>query len=199
MEHDLRELMTTAFTADQRDVLALRQSDQDRTSEAIDQLNTALIAAASGREAVWRRNVADALEILHQAVTTESRVSCEADGLLGDIARTQPRLRNRVRGLRHHYARLSRQIDHTLRTSWPLRVGSITVTAAWCWPASAAEIAVVSCVRWSPEMKSRTSRPRTSSRELPVRSRSARLHTVMRHVRSMPRMSAFALSSRRAW
>ena len=116
MEHYLRELMTTAFTADQRDVLALRQSDQDRTSEAIDQLNTALIAAASGREAVWRRNVADALEILHQAVTTESRACFEADGLLGDIARTQPRLRNRVRGLRHHYARLSRQIDHTLRT-----------------------------------------------------------------------------------
>ena len=68
MEHYLREAMTAAFTLEQRAALATRQADQDRTVEAVHQLNTALVAAASGREAVWRRNVADALEILHEAV-----------------------------------------------------------------------------------------------------------------------------------
>jgi hypothetical protein len=115
VEHYLRELMTSAFTASQRDALALRQSDQDCTAEAIDQLNRALLAPSCGRDAVWRRNVAEALEALDQAVTTESRSCAEADSLLSDIARTQPRLRNRVRGLRHHYGRLSDQIKHALR------------------------------------------------------------------------------------
>jgi hypothetical protein len=114
MEHYLREVMTAAFSLDQRRALAARQADQDRTVEAIDQLNAALVAAASGRTAVWRRNVADALEVLDQALTVEATARAEPDGLLSDIACTQPRLRNRVRGLRVEYDRLSRQIHRAL-------------------------------------------------------------------------------------
>ena len=90
MEHYVREVMTTAFRDEQREALAARQADQDRTVEAAGRLAAALIAAASGREAVWRRNVADALEVLDDAVATESMARGRADGLLSDIARTQP-------------------------------------------------------------------------------------------------------------
>jgi hypothetical protein len=116
MEHHLREAMTGAFTLEQRAALAARQADQDRTVEAMAHLNAALIAAASGREAVWRRNVADALETLYEAVTAESCAQGRADSLLSDIARTQPRLRNRVRRLRLDYVRLSARIELASRT-----------------------------------------------------------------------------------
>jgi hypothetical protein len=116
VEHYLREVMTTAFSDEQREALAARQADQDRTVEAAGQLAAALIAAASGREPVWRRNVADALEVLDDAVATESLARGRADGLLSDIARTQPRLRNRVRGLRREYGRLRAQIELALET-----------------------------------------------------------------------------------
>ena len=114
MEHYLREVMTDAFRHEQRRTLAEHRADQDRTVEAVRQLNAALVAAASGRTPVWRRNVADALEVLHQAVTDEAAAHLAADSLLSDIARTQPRLRNRVRGLRVEYGRLSRQIHRAL-------------------------------------------------------------------------------------
>ena len=114
MEHYLREVLTAAFTHEQRRALAARQTDQDRTVEAIDQLNAALVAAASGRAAVWRRNVADALEVLGHAVTAECAAHDDVDSLLSDIARTQRRLCNRVRGLRAEYGRLRRQIQRAL-------------------------------------------------------------------------------------
>jgi len=114
MEHYLREVMTAAFSREQRRALADRQADQDRPVEAIHQLNAALVAAASGRTPVWCRNVADALEVLDHAVTAEAAAHLEADSLFSDIARTQPRLRNRVRGLRVEYGRLSRQIHRAL-------------------------------------------------------------------------------------
>jgi len=110
VEQYLRDTVTSMFTLGQREALALRQIDLDRTVEAVEQLDRALVAAASGREAVWRRNVADALELLDQAVRAESAAHTEPDSLLSDIARTQPRLRNRVRGVRAEYGRLHRQI-----------------------------------------------------------------------------------------
>jgi len=116
MQTYLRELVTSAFSAAQRDALAIRQSDQDRTVEALHQLDAALVAAAAGRESVWRRNVADALEALAQAVTGEALAQALPDSLLSDLARTQPRLRNRVRGVRRDVARLAEQIAHALRT-----------------------------------------------------------------------------------
>jgi hypothetical protein len=115
MQNYLREVMTSAFTAEQRDALATRQTSHDRTVEALHQLDAALVAAATGRESVWRRNVTDALELLADAVTVESRAQIRPDSLLSDLARTQPRLRNRVRGLRSDDARLRRQINEALR------------------------------------------------------------------------------------
>jgi hypothetical protein len=115
MQNYLREVVTGAFTADQRDALATRQTSHDRTLEALHQLDAALVAAATGRESVWRRNVADALELLADAITVESRAQALPDSLLSDLARTQPRLRNRVRGLRADFARLGRQINEALR------------------------------------------------------------------------------------
>jgi hypothetical protein len=115
MQNYLRELVTSAFTAEQRDALATRQTSQDRTLEALHQLDAALVAAATGREFVWHRNVADALELLADAVSMESRAQALPDSLLSDLARNQPRLRNRVRGLRSEYARLGRQIKEALR------------------------------------------------------------------------------------
>jgi len=115
MQNYLREVVTGAFTAEQRDALATRQTSHDRTLEALHQLDAALVAAATGRESVWRRNVADALELLADAVTVESRAQALPDSLLSDLPRAQPRLRNRVRGLRSDFARLGRQIDAALR------------------------------------------------------------------------------------
>ena len=66
--------------ADQRAV------DQDRTLAAMHQLEAALGAAAPARE--------------------EAEHAAQPDSLLSDIARTQPWLRNRVRGLRIHYRQL---------------------------------------------------------------------------------------------
>jgi len=115
MQSYLREVVTSALSAEQRVALAARQTDQDRTVEALHRLDAALVAPATGRESVWRRNVADALEVLARAVTVEAHDQGLPDSMLSDLARTQPRLRNRVRGLRRDVARLSRQIEDALR------------------------------------------------------------------------------------
>jgi hypothetical protein len=59
-----------------------RQADQDRTLLAMQQLEAA------------------------QAAREEAENAGQPDSLLSDIARTQPWLRNRVRGLRIHYRQL---------------------------------------------------------------------------------------------
>lgn len=110
----LREAMTAAFSVDQRRALTSHQADQDRTAEAIDQLSAALTAPAALRAAVWRRNVADSLEMLDEAFRAEAAAHGDPDSLPSDIARTQPRLRNRVRGLRVEYTRVGRQLRHAL-------------------------------------------------------------------------------------
>ena len=117
MEHYLREVMTDAFRHEQRRTLAEHRADQDRTVEAVRQLNAALVAAASGRTPVWRRNVADALEVLHQAVTDEAAAHLAADSLLSDIARTQPRLRDHVPGTALSAAPRTARWWHALRRS----------------------------------------------------------------------------------
>jgi hypothetical protein len=66
----------------------------------------ALGAAAPGRELAWRGQVRSALDVLGEAARAEAENATQLDSLLGDITRTQPRLRNRVRGLRLHYGQL---------------------------------------------------------------------------------------------
>ena len=99
------------FTVQHRAAFDLRQADQDRTLAAVHALEGALSAAAPGREGTWRDDVRVALDSLRIATTEEERNAGEADSLLSDIARTQPRLRNRVRGLRIHYQQVRDTIE----------------------------------------------------------------------------------------
>lgn len=80
--------------------------DQDRTLLAMHQLEAALSAAAPGREATWRDDVLAHLRRSVRRPPRRPRNAAEPDSLLSDIARTQPWLRNRVRGLKIHYRQL---------------------------------------------------------------------------------------------
>jgi chromosome segregation ATPase len=71
-----------------------------------------MAAAAPGREGAWRDEVVSSLRALADATAEEERNAAEPDSLLSDLARTQPRLRNRVRGLRTQY----RQVRDGLET-----------------------------------------------------------------------------------
>lgn len=83
-----------------------RTADQDRTLAAMHQLEAALGAAAPRREQAWSNEVCRTLGILGEAAGEEAESAAQPDSLLSDIARTQPWLRNRVRGLRIHYRQL---------------------------------------------------------------------------------------------
>jgi hypothetical protein len=85
---------------------AQRAVDQDRTLAGMHQLEAALGAAAPRREQAWSNEVRRTLGILGQAARDEADNAAQPDSLLSDIARTQPWLRNRVRGLRIGYRQL---------------------------------------------------------------------------------------------
>ncbi len=89
--------------------------DKDRTLDAIHELEAALGSAAPGRELQWRRDVLAALVVLDESATQEQRNAEEPDSLLSDIARTQSRLRSRVRGVRAQYGQLRETIESLRR------------------------------------------------------------------------------------
>lgn len=103
------------FSTDQRSALEARRIDQDRTLAAVHALESALSAAAFGREQRWRDAVRAALEILGEAAAQEEHNAAQPDSLLSDIARSQPRLRHRVHGLRAQY----RQVRDTIEALRP--------------------------------------------------------------------------------
>lgn len=103
------------FTADQRAGIDNWRSDQDSTLAAIHQLEAAVGLAAPGRQAAWRNDVLAALELLDQATCDEDQNAALPDSLLSDIARTQPRLRPRVRGLRTQYRHVRESIARLRR------------------------------------------------------------------------------------
>src|SRR4051812_46365262 len=72
--------------------LARHRGDQDRTLEAIRQIEDALAAPAPGRERAWRDDVLAGLEVLDDATTTEVMNAARPDSLVSEIARTRPRL-----------------------------------------------------------------------------------------------------------
>ena len=94
------------FTASQRAGLEVRRADQDQTLDAVHRLEAALASAAPRREPAWRDTVTAALGDLDTAMRDEQANADLPESLLSDIARTQPRLRNRVRGLRVTYQQL---------------------------------------------------------------------------------------------
>jgi hypothetical protein len=83
-----------------------RHADQDRTLLAMQQLEAALGAAVPRREQAWLAEVRRTLGVLSEAARDEADNAAQPDSLLSDIARTQPWLRNRVRGLRIGYGQL---------------------------------------------------------------------------------------------
>jgi hypothetical protein len=95
-----------ALTEAQQRRVDQRTADQDRTLLAMHELEAALSAAAPRREQAWCTEVRRALGILGEATQDEAENASLPDSLLSDIARTQPWLRNRVRGLRIHYRQL---------------------------------------------------------------------------------------------
>lgn len=97
---------TAGFSDEQRGSLDARQVDQDRTLEAMHRLEAALSGAAPGREESWRDQVVEALGVLEAATIEEADNAERSDSLLSDLARNQPRLRNRARALRLQYRQL---------------------------------------------------------------------------------------------
>jgi hypothetical protein len=100
-----------SFTELQLDAMATRRSDDDRTLVAMQALEAALAAAVPRREVLWRHAVLEALDVLREATATEQANADQPDSLLSDVARTQPRLRTVVRGLRIQYRQLHDAID----------------------------------------------------------------------------------------
>ena len=99
------------LSADQRASMEVRQADHDRTLGAIHELEAALAAAGPGREAPWLDAVRAALDVLGEAARQEEENARGPDSLLSDIARSQPRLRHRVHGLRAQYRHVRESID----------------------------------------------------------------------------------------
>ncbi len=104
MEAEPRE--ESGITQAQKQGLVTHQTDQDRTLAAMHALEAALAAAAPGRENTWREKVQSTLAVLEEATRDEQANAGAPESLLADIARTQPRLRNRVRGVRVQYAHI---------------------------------------------------------------------------------------------
>jgi hypothetical protein len=98
------------FTASQREGLEARCSDQERTLAAMHRLEKALESAAPRREGGWRDEVMAALTVLGEATAQEAENANRPDSLLSDIAHNQPRLRNRVRGIRTQHLQLRERI-----------------------------------------------------------------------------------------
>jgi hypothetical protein len=103
------------FTMSQRAGLDTRRADQDRTLAAMHQLEAALGSAAPGREESWQYAVLASLSVLDEATREESENADLHDSLLSDVARTQPRLRNRVRGVRLQHRQLRDTISSLRR------------------------------------------------------------------------------------
>jgi hypothetical protein len=108
-----------ALTGEQQGRIKRRDANQDRTLLAMQELEAALGAAAPRREEAWRNEVRRTLAVLGEAAREEADNAAQPDSLLSDIARTQPWLRNRARGLRIHYrqlrdaiAALQDELDH---------------------------------------------------------------------------------------
>lgn len=95
----------------ERGRLARRQIDQDRTLDAMHALEAALALPAPGRQCSWHDEVLGALRVLADAVRVEADNAAMPDSLLSDLSRTQPHLRNRVRGLRIEYRQLQEAIE----------------------------------------------------------------------------------------
>lgn len=98
------------LSGEQKEGWEARRSHRSRTLEAMHDLEAALARPAPGREDEWRRAVSSNLALLDSVTSEEADNAERPDSLLSDIARNQPRLRNRVRGVRLQYRHLRETI-----------------------------------------------------------------------------------------
>ena len=124
------------FTEAQRRTLDDRQGEQDRTLAAMHRLEAALESAAPRREDDWHVDVLNSLIVLHEASLNAAKSAAEPDSLLSDVARNQPRLRNRVRGIRAQYRQLQDVTDAMMRElqqarGSPVDVGDLRHRLTW--------------------------------------------------------------------
>jgi hypothetical protein len=126
------------LTPAQRAGFAARQADQDRTLAAMHVLEAALSRAAYGRVDWWFEEVRGALGALEEVTSDEAATAARPGSLLSDIAFSQPRLRNRVRGLRTQYAHLRdsigalrRELDQAAELEIEPDVSDIRQRLAW--------------------------------------------------------------------
>lgn len=75
------------LTKPQRDRIERRRVDQDRTLEAMHQLEGALASAAPRREAQWQKTVLGALRVLGEVMAEEAANAEQPDSLLSDLIR----------------------------------------------------------------------------------------------------------------
>lgn len=92
-----------------------KRFDHEATLGAMHRLEKALESAAPRREQSWRDEVLAALTVLGEATTNEETNAGRPESLLSDIAQNQPRLRNRVRGIRTQYRQLAERIEELER------------------------------------------------------------------------------------
>lgn len=109
------EQSSPGFTDDQRSGLRARQVDQDRTLVAMHRVEAALAEAAPRRERPWLEMVVEALSALEEVTAEELANAERPDSLVSDLARHQPRMRNRARALRLQYAKLRETIGELCR------------------------------------------------------------------------------------
>lgn len=100
-----------AFSQEQRTAMEVRLIDQDRTLAAAHQLEEALGSPSPRREAAWRAAVSSALEVLGAAAREEEQNARDPLSLLSDVARSRPRFRHRVHGVRAQYRRVRETIE----------------------------------------------------------------------------------------
>jgi hypothetical protein len=116
---NIDEATVDHFTDSHRTGLEHRRCDQARTLAAMHRLEMALESAAPGRDGSWLGEVKVALFVLGAAMKNEAESAARPDSLLSDIAHNQPRLRNRVRGIRTLYRQILEQIGQLERELQP--------------------------------------------------------------------------------
>jgi hypothetical protein len=78
---------------------------------ALGELERAIAAPTTGREAAWVARVADQLTQVHTAFGHHIAVTEEPDGLFDEIVADAPRLANQVQQLRNDHLRIAAAID----------------------------------------------------------------------------------------
>ncbi len=101
-------------TVDYEHPAATSRADRDTSLAALQALEDALAGPAPGRHRAWLQRVVAALDALDTALDTQGSTDGEANSLMSEIARNEPRLVGRIDRLRQEYHDI-RVALHSLR------------------------------------------------------------------------------------